>query len=236
MSVAASPPEFLPRVLVVDSHALCREALTRLLRDDDRIEVVGAASPDDDVASAVIGSNADVVLIEVSGGQSTGLQVLRRLQESRSPVAAVLLTDDRAVAGAVPGVIAGARGVVSRNDDSALLVRSILGVARGEFWVSRKLFAEVLDTVRTSESRLGRPLGKNATPPSPIFDTLSPREKQIIAAVVGGQVNKEIAENLGISEYTVKHHLTRVFNKLNVTNRVELAMLAVDQPVLLNGD
>ncbi len=222
------------RVFIVDSHALCREALTRLLRDDDRLEVVGAAPPDDDVAGAIAGSNAEVALIEVAGAQSASLQVLRRLQESRSPIAAILLTDDRSGPGAVPGVIAGARGVVSRNDNSDLLVRSILGVARGEFWVSRKLFAEVLDTVRTSESTLGRPLGKSTSPSSPIFDNLSPREMQIISAVVDGQVNKEIAENLGIAEYTVKHHLTRIFNKLNVTNRVELAMLAVDQSALSN--
>lgn len=219
------------RVFIVDSHALCREALTRLLRDDDRLEVAGAESPDDDVVSAIAGSNAEVALIEVTGAQSTGIQVLRRLQEARLGVSAVLLTEDRSGAGAVPGVIAGARGVVSRNDSSDLLVRSLLGVARGELWVGRKLFAEVLDTVRTSESRRVRTAG----PLPPVFDVLSPREKQIIAAVVEGQVNKEIAETLGISEYTVKHHLTRIFNKLNVTNRVELAMLAVVRPAVSNG-
>jgi len=215
------------RVLIVDAHALCRESLSRLLQDDDRLEVVCAVSPQDDVVDAVRRLSPDVALIEVTGVQSTGLEVLRRLRESQCEVAAMLLTDEGSGAEAIPGVIAGARGVVSRYDQPDLVIRSILGVARGEFWVSRRLFAEVLDTVRTSEPQSNWTADQG--PNSPVFDVLSPREKQIIAAVVEGQVNKEIAANLGISEFTVKHHLTRIFNKLNVTNRVELAMLAVDR-------
>ena len=110
-----------------------------------------------------------------------------------------------------------ASGVIARDAAPEALIKSVYAVMNGVLWVDRKILQSILCGVH-EHSGVERSNG---------LQDLTPREKDIVRAVVMGQVNKEIAESLKISEYTVKHHLTRIFDKLRVANRVELAVFAL---------
>jgi DNA-binding NarL/FixJ family response regulator len=125
----------------------------------------------------------------------------------------------------IEALMLGAQGVVPKQSASQLLFRAIRAVMKGEFWISRDLISDLVSAVRVPA---GNPNSKT--------HELTRRELEVIAAVVGGRVNKDIAQSFNISEYTVKHHLTRIFDKLGVTNRVELAMYAVNHDLVKRLD
>ena len=137
-----------------------------------------------------------------------------------SPVTRTLLvsdgSDDSCSARAVQR---GARGCISSNAPAGELLRAIRAVSRGEVWIGRKEMASVLDVLLTRLERRKSASGKFA-------EALSGRESQIADAVRLGLTNKEIARKLRISPTTVKTHLENIFHKLNVSHRVQLAMLA----------
>jgi DNA-binding NarL/FixJ family response regulator len=124
-------------------------------------------------------------------------------------------------------LLLGARGVIPKQSTSGLLFKSIRAVMDGELWVSRSMISTLIETLRSYsevENSESKSLG------------LTRRELDIIAAVVKGHVNKDIAQAFHISEHTVKHHLTRVFGKLGVSNRVKLAIYAVQHGLLKADD
>ena len=116
----------------------------------------------------------------------------------------------------------GARGVVLKDSATEILLKSIRAVMNGEYWVGRESVSNLVQYLRTL-----------VTPPSAFPQRnkyrLTPRELEIIAAVVAGFANKEIAQYFKISEDTVKHHLSNIFDKVGVSSRLELALFAVNQ-------
>jgi DNA-binding NarL/FixJ family response regulator len=116
----------------------------------------------------------------------------------------------------------GARGVVLKDSATQILLKSIRAVMNGEYWVGRESVSNLVQYLRTL-----------VTPPSAFPQRnkyrLTPRELEIIAAVVAGFANKEIAQYFKISEDTVKHHLSNIFDKVGVSSRLELALFAVNQ-------
>ena len=153
-----------------------------------------------------------------------GVDALREMSsgpESRS-VRVVLLTAAAEKDQIVEALQLGARGVVLKDSATQILLKSIRAVMNGEYWVGRESVSNLVQylrnlvdssSVETRKKRYG----------------LTPRELQIISAVVAGYANKEIAEHFRISEDTVKHHLSNVFDKLGVSTRLELALFAVNQ-------
>src|SRR5262249_33835754 len=152
---------------------------------------------------------------DVSMPRLSGLDVLRRLPKG-SATHVLLLTAHIEKSEIVEALLLGAQGVVPKQSASEVLFKSIRAVMNDEFWISRDMVSELVATLRGPVGAGPRCLG------------LTRRELEVIEAVVGGRVNKDIAQTFNISEYTVKHHLTRIFDKLGVTNRVELAMFAVN--------
>jgi DNA-binding NarL/FixJ family response regulator len=114
----------------------------------------------------------------------------------------------------------GARGVVLKESAAQTLYKCIRSIMKGEYWVGHDRISDLLQTLRELE-RIPAP---EASPAS----RLSPRERQVITAIVGGATNKDIGQSLGLSEQTVKNHLSNIFDKLGVSNRLELALYAVD--------
>jgi two-component system, NarL family, nitrate/nitrite response regulator NarL len=116
---------------------------------------------------------------------------------------------------------AGARGYCSTDMDAVLLMKAVKMVQKGEVWVGRKVISHLLDIlVALTEQQRNRAL-PNA---DPSFDVLTPREKEIVQQIGGGSSNKEIAHQLNVSEKTVKAHLTSIFRKLGVSDRLHLAL------------
>jgi DNA-binding NarL/FixJ family response regulator len=206
-------------VLIADDHALFREALRKLLESDPQFRVVGEAGDGESTVRLARERRPDVVLLDLCMPGTAARDVLRELSGVTPPVRTLVLTAGLTDSDVVEALQFGARGVLLKQSATNLLFKSIRAVASGEYWVRRENVADLVDKVR--EQTAG-----DATR-SQSFG-LTRRELQIVATVVAGCTNDDIAQELSISAKTVKHHLTNIFDKVGVANRLELALFAVE--------
>ncbi|HEY6443641.1 MAG TPA: response regulator transcription factor [Candidatus Acidoferrales bacterium] len=205
------------RILVADDHAIFRDGLRKLLEVTDEVEIVGEASNGVECTKMLTKLKPDILLLDLRMPEKDGLGVLEEVNFDTLPTRVIVLTaaeDDRDV---VRAMRLGARGVVLKQSASDLLLKSIRKVHDGEIWLDNRMTAEVIDAFKkSSESgqRREKPL-------------LSDREKEIVQLVAQGFRNREIGEKLFISEQTVKNHLHNIFDKLGVSDRLELALYAI---------
>ncbi len=204
------------RVLVADDHAIFRDGLRKLLDVDD-IQIVGEAANGVECTKLLPKLKPDILLLDLRMPEKDGLGVLEETNFDSMPTRVIVLTaaeDDRDV---VRAMRLGARGVVLKQSASDLLAKSIRKVHEGEIWLDNRMTAEVIDAFKKSAEsgqRREKPL-------------LSDREKEIVQLVAQGFRNREIGEKLFISEQTVKNHLHNIFDKLGVSDRLELALYAI---------
>ena len=205
------------RILVADDHAIFRDGLRKLLEVADDVQIVGEASNGVECVKMLTKLKPDILLLDLRMPEKDGLGVLEEVNFDSLPTRVIVLTaaeDDRDV---VRAMRLGARGVVLKQSASDLLLKSIRKVSDGEIWLDNRMTAEVIDAFKkSSESgqRREKPL-------------LSDREKEIVQLVAQGFRNREIGEKLFISEQTVKNHLHNIFDKLGVSDRLELALYAI---------
>ena len=205
------------RILVADDHAIFRDGLRKLLEVADDVQIVGEASNGVECVKMLQKLKPDILLLDLRMPEKDGLGVLEEVNFDSLPTRVIVLTaaeDDRDV---VRAMRLGARGVVLKQSASDLLLKSIRKVSDGEIWLDNRMTAEVIDAFKkSSESgqRREKPL-------------LSDREKEIVQLVAQGFRNREIGEKLFISEQTVKNHLHNIFDKLGVSDRLELALYAI---------
>ena len=205
------------RILVADDHAIFRDGLRKLLEASDDTQIVGEASNGLECTKMLPKLKPDILLLDLRMPEKDGLAVLEEVNFETLPTRVIVLTaaeDDRDV---VRAMRLGARGVVLKQSASDLLLKSIHKVYDGEIWLDNRMTAEVIDAFKkSSESgqRREKPL-------------LSDREKEIVQLVAQGFRNREIGEKLFISEQTVKNHLHNIFDKLGVSDRLELALYAI---------
>ena len=205
------------RILVADDHAIFRDGLRKLLEGADDVQIVGEASNGLECTKMLAKLKPDILLLDLRMPEKDGLGVLEEVNFDTLPTRVIVLTaaeDDRDV---VRAMRLGARGVVLKQSASDLLLKSIRKVSDGEIWLDNRMTAEVIDAFKkSSESgqRREKPL-------------LSDREKEIVQLVAQGFRNREIGEKLFISEQTVKNHLHNIFDKLGVSDRLELALYAI---------
>src|SRR6202007_563158 len=205
------------RVLMADDHAIFREGLRKLLDSDEDIAIVGEALNGGDWIKMLAKPKPDILLLDLRMPDKDGLAVLEEVNFDQLPTRVVVLTaaeDDRDV---VRAMRLGARGVVLKQSATELLVRSIHKVHSGEIWLDNHMTAEVMKAF--SKSSDGGPRREKPL--------LSDREKEIVQLVAQGYRTKEIDEKLFISEQTVKNHLHNIFDKLGVSDRLELALYAI---------
>jgi DNA-binding NarL/FixJ family response regulator len=205
------------RILVADDHAIFRDGLRKLLEGADDVQIIGEACNGVEATKMLAKLKPDILLLDLRMPEKDGLAVLEEVNFDTLGTRVIVLTaaeDDRDV---VRAMRLGARGVVLKQSASDLLLKSIRKVADGEIWLDNRMTAEVIDAFKKSAEagqRREKPL-------------LSDREKEIVQLVAQGFRNREIGEKLFISEQTVKNHLHNIFDKLGVSDRLELALYAI---------
>ena len=214
------------RILIADDHPIFRDGLRRLLEAEPDLEVVGQAV---DAAEAIQLANSlrpDILLLDVAMPKLSGLDALELLVDSPNPTGVILLTAAIDKADIVKALQLGARGVVLKESATSLLLKAIRIVMEGGYWVGRGSVSDLLVALRS----LGPPAPERHEA-LPAF-SLTPRELQIVELILAAAGNKKIADTLNISEKTVKHHLTNIYEKLRVSNRLELALFAAQHNLL----
>ena len=197
------------RVLLADDHPMIRAAIEVLLRGTG-FELVGMAGTGQATMEAIERAEPDMLLLDLQMPDGNGLDVLRRLKAAKSPVRVVMLTAGIDDSDLLEAKSLKVHGIVLKNSDPAFLLECLESVRDGRSWFDPEL-----------TKRLRR-LSTGATRRIP----LAPRERQLIGFVRKGLRNREIAEQLGVTEGTVKVYLHAVFEKLGVGNRTELAIRA----------
>jgi len=208
------------RVLIgLSSPMECQLLMTAVKGSQHPIEVVACAVSKDEILRSIAGGNIDVALInsDLEDGRMAGLQVLAEIYASHQGTSVVMLFDTWQDDLIVQAFRAGAKGVFCRMEKQLdMLWKCIRAVSEGQVWANSEQLRLLLDTLRT------------VTPvrafSSPGLNLLAMRETQVAQLVAEGLQNKEIAQRLGISEHTVSNYLFRIYNKLGISNRVELVL------------
>ncbi len=195
-------------VLLVDDHTLVRAGLQRLLEQSDEIEVAGVASGGDQALVLDAELRPDVVLMDVSMPGLSGIETARRICARRPGATVVMLTATTERAQVLEALDAGAVGYLSKDAEPATLVDGVRAAANGDSPLDARAARALIDR-------------RSARPPS-----LTDREGQVLLLVGQGLAHKAIGRRLGISEKTVKAHLTRVFAELGVADRTQAALWA----------
>lgn len=201
----------MTRILLADDHPMIRNAIEVLLRDSE-FEIVGMVGSASAALDEAIRLEPEIILLDIQMPGGSGLDVLRSLRSTKSKVKVVLLTaaiDDSSL---VESKSLKVQGIVLKNSDPAYLLECLENVRSGRVWLDPEL-SDRLRQVEAISSHGDRAM-------------LAPRERQLIGFVRKGLRNKEIAEQLGVTEGTVKVYLHAIFEKLGVGNRTELAIRA----------
>jgi two-component system, NarL family, nitrate/nitrite response regulator NarL len=214
------------RVLIADHQLIFRQGLRTLLEADPNISVVGEAGDGVTAITLARELTPNILLLEFTMPLLCGLEVLSKVAKLSASMRTILLVTAIDSELLLEAVKLGARGVLSRDSTPALLLKCIRSVMAGEYWLGRERVSDLAQ-------RLGAPgLGSGLEGLQNNLNNqrklnLTPRELQIASAIVEGAKNREIARKLSLSEDTVKHHLTKIFDKLGVSTRLELAMFVI---------
>ena len=208
-------------IVIADDHPAFRDGIKRLLETVADYKVVGEASDGAQALELVHEHKPDVLLLDSAMPKHPGFEALRDLSMSRTstPLRVILLTAAAEKRQITEALQLGARGVVLKDSATQLLLKAIQTVMAGEYWVGRESTSNLVQSLGT----LGQSRPHAAARRKKLG--LTPRELEIISAVVPGYSNKEIGEYFRISEDTVRHHLSNIFDKLGVSTRLELALL-----------
>jgi len=210
-------------VLVAERDSLSIELLSGALRRCQAFfDVVGYSLTAAEAIKKLTECKPRLALISVAlrDGDTAGYRVLSHIREHHSNVATVALLEDSSREQVLEAFRSGARGVVSRDQPFRLLAKSLRRVYEGEIWASNDQIGFVFETLnREARTALRTPAR---------MDQLTPREKEVVAHVVDGMSNAEIGVTLGLSEHTVRNYIMKVYDKLGVSNRVQLTRQCVE--------
>jgi len=207
------------RVLVVDDHEIVRAGLRMVLEGDGTLEVAGEAGTEEEAVSRALALKPDVVLMDVRLGADeragSGIEACRVIRSALPETSVLMFSSYGEREAVVASILAGASGFVTKNVGRAQLIDALRTVASGESLLDSKVTGAVLTKLKEL----------SATQPSD-GDQLSPREREVLALIARGLTNRQIAEQLVISEHTARNHVTNILDKLGFSRRTEAAAFA----------
>jgi NarL family two-component system response regulator LiaR len=221
------------RVAIADDHAVVRQGLRTFLELQGDMEVVGEAEDGEEAVALVQATEPDVVLLDLVMPRVDGIEATRRIRE-RSPATRILVltsfADDRTV---LPAVRAGAAGYLLKDVQPPELARAIRTVHAGEALLAPAVATMLVEQLAAEDGQ-----GAAGGPGAGRDDRahLTPRELEVLAELVRGRANKAIAFELGVSERTVKTHVSNILGKLGFTDRTQAAVYAVEHGLVGRKD
>ena len=207
------------RIMIVDDHAVIRAGLRMLIEQDQTMRVVAMAGTPAEALKLAASEKPDIIVLDLILGEEDGLDFLPELCKVSENSRVLVLTGVQTPESHRTAIRKGAMGIVLKQQAAELLLKAIKKVHDGEVWIDRSMIGSVLSDVRTEQR-------EQAHPESSKIATLTPREREVITLVSEGLKNKAIGGRLFISETTVTHHLSSIYAKLGVSDRLELVVYA----------
>lgn len=202
-------------VMIADDHSMIREGLKQLLELEGDFQVIAEACDGIDCLEKLETIFPDVLLLDINMPNMNGLEVLQKLKEKRSKVKVLVLTVHNEVEYLIKSVDIGINGYLLKDSEFAELKKAILSVVAGEDYIQPSLIpvlnAKMIDRDNDSEK----------------INNLTKRELEVLKLLAVGMFNRQVAEKLGISERTVKNHVSSIFKKISVTDRTQAAVFAI---------
>ncbi len=204
-------------VIVADDHALFREGLVMLLSLQHDIKVVGEAADGLEAVSLVEALQPNILLLDIRMPKLSGHEVLAQIRLKSPSTRTLILSGFFEEEYITEAFHHGAKGYLVKVATPQDLLKAIRATHAGELWAERKVLSQVVERLLQTMEGLNPPL-------SALRETLTEREQEVVQWVIQGMMNKEIAAQLGISEKTVKAHLSNIFGKLKVSRRLQLLL------------
>lgn len=208
------------RVLIVEDHAVVRAGLRMLIESRPILTVIGEAESRAGAIAIATEQRPEIILLDLDLGTESGLAFLPELLKQVPEARVIVLTGVRDTEAHHRAIHLGAMGLVLKEQAAGVLLKAIEKVHAGETWLDRTMTANVLAELARVRD------GRETDPEAAKIATLTEREREVVELVGEGLKNKEIARRLAISETTVRHHLTSIFSKLEVSDRLELMIYA----------
>lgn len=218
MSTESSPAT---SVLLVDDHTVVRQGLRMLIENNPDLRVAGEAARCDEALEVASREMPDVVLLDLDLGSGSGLDIIPQLTSLHERLRVLILTGVREPELHRRAIRLGATGIVMKDQAGEMLIKAIRRVCAGEVWIDHGTTALVLQELRRG------PESRRLDTEAARIASLTPREREVVAQIAQGFGTARIAKDLFISEKTVRNHLASIFDKLMVSDRLELAIYAV---------
>jgi two-component system, NarL family, nitrate/nitrite response regulator NarL len=214
----ANVPQKQIRVLIVDDHHLVRMGLCALIEGQPEMTVVGEAVNCAEALSLTGSARPDLILLDIDLGNENGLDFLVELRALDTQIRVLILTEIKDPATHRRAAKLGAAGLVLKDQPTDVLLKAIKKVHEGEAWLDRSLMGSLLSELTRTDKKVDSEEAR--------LENLTAREREVISLIAEGLKNKQIAARLFISETTVTHHLSSIFSKLGVSDRLELVIYA----------
>lgn len=212
------------KILIADDHPVVRVGLRNMLQADSHFSVVGEARDGEEALKFVRTMKPDILLLDLAMPKVAGLDALREMTGDTNSTRTIVLTGAVEKRQILEALQLGARGVVLKDAAMEHLAACIRAVMQGQYWLEGRPVHNLVQVLRDLTAQ-------TAPPPRKTFG-LTARELEVVTLITEGYTNKDIAKQFTISEETVKRHLTNIFNKLGVGNRLELALFALNHHLL----
>jgi len=205
-------------IIIADDHKLVREGLKQLLELEDDISVIAQAGNGKEAIEKTLQYNPDILLLDINMPQVNGIDVLRRLKDMGVNTKIIMLTihDDKEYI--FETIKIGADGYLVKDSDADTLVKAIREVKSGRTYIQPSVAKMVAEGLNTNDEEVTSRLKK--------IESLTKREYEVLTLIAEGLNNKDIADKLFISEKTVKNHVSSIFKKLGVNDRIQAAIFA----------